>query len=119
MYISWYSDSLIDHPSIWLSIGFELLAFCRSIAGCRCGVLYLCWQSNLSPSRSLTLYNLGEVSKSSSIFDVGLIGSIHRCCFYFLYHPFGLAYTLCGLTGLGLCPLNSFLFLFFPFFNNI
>jgi len=90
-------------------------AFCRSIAGCRCGVLYPCWQSNLSPSRSLTLYNLGEVSKSSSIFDVGLFGSIHRCCFYFLYHPIGLAYTLCGLTGLGLCPPSSFLS-FFCFF---
>ena len=36
--------------------------------------------------------------------------------FIFLYHPIGLAYTLCGLTELGLCPPSSFLFLFFPFF---
>jgi len=50
-------------------------ALCRSIVGCRLGVLYPCWRSNLSPSRSLALYNLGEVSKSSSAFDVRLFAS--------------------------------------------
>jgi len=37
--------------------------FCHSIAGCRREILYPCWQSNLSPSRSLALYNTGGCFK--------------------------------------------------------
>jgi hypothetical protein len=43
-------------------------AFCRIIVGYRPGVLYPCWQYNLWPSWSLALYNLDEVSKSSSLY---------------------------------------------------
>lgn len=57
-----------------------VVKLCRDIAGCRRWVMYPCWRSNLSPSRSLALYNLGEVSKSSSVFDVGLFGLKETLC---------------------------------------
>jgi len=38
---------------------------------------------------------------------------------FFSYHLIGLTYTLCGFSGLGLCPPNFFFNIFFPFFNNI
>jgi len=106
------------------------------------GVLYPCWRSNLSPSRSL-------VSKSSSVhlLDVGLFGSKEMLCLlllhgvvsswirsvltvgpytalytsisvFFLCHMIGLTYTLCGFTRLGLCP-PIFFYFFFLFYNKI
>jgi len=78
----------IPRSSIQLDLSCFLLdlarngrgAFCQSITGCKYGVLYPCWRSNLSLSRSLTLYILGEVSKSSSVFDVGQFGSKEILC---------------------------------------
>jgi len=99
-------------------------AFCRSITSCRRGDPYPCWRSNLPPSRSLALYNLGrfqnphqslmldcwarnrryacycrkELCVLGSISCWRLVHTLHvrhlLCCFYFLYQRIGLAYTL-------------------------
>ena len=70
-----------------------MVAYCRSIMGCRCGVLYPCWRSNLSLSQSLTLYNFREVSKSSLVYlfdvNVGLFGSKEVLCLLMLQEVVG------------------------------
>jgi len=91
---SWCSDSLIDHPRSGLQLNLSCFpldlarngreAFSRCIAGCRRGVLYMCWQSNLSPSRSLTLYNLGEVLISLWCWIIDVVFVLLQ---FILYNP--------------------------------
>jgi len=70
---------LIDHPSIWPSIGFELF-FCW---------IWLEMAVKLIVATQWVVdvgYNLGEVSKSSSVylFGAGLLGSKETLCLLLL-----------------------------------